>query len=204
MLGIVSNINKVSLMKKERLKILSPSEVKELYGLPQFTDSEKTAYFSLNQKEYKLADSRGSLPSKVQFILQLGYFKATSQFFNVSFDDVQSDVDFILREHCKNKKLYVNTIAKQTRQSNQNFIAKLLGYQVDKSIVSEKLTKFLAKKSQLSSNPIYLFHEMMRYSAHNKLMLLGYSTQQDLIGELINQEEERLGKLLSKHLSSEH
>ena len=38
MLGIVSNNNKVSQMKKERLKILSPSEVRELYSASQFTD----------------------------------------------------------------------------------------------------------------------------------------------------------------------
>lgn len=83
-------------MRDKRLKILSKSEIKELYGIPQFNDEEKKAYFLLNDKEFQLMDSRGSLSSKVYFILQLGYFKATSQFFDFVLNDVKSDMQFIL------------------------------------------------------------------------------------------------------------
>lgn len=188
-------------MNKERLKILSKSEITELYSVPQFNANERRAHFSLSKKEYKAMESRGSLASKVHFILQLGYFKATSQFFDCKFDETKHDVDFILQEHWNNARLYTNTIAKQTRQTNQMLISKILGYQSDKSIVRKKIEKILVAKAKLSSNPVYLFHEVLCYCDQYKLMVLGYSTLQDIIGAAIMNEEKRLGDLLEKHLS---
>src|SRR5437870_4223397 len=112
-------------MNCKRLKILSKSEINELYDIPHFTTSEQQTYFSLSKKEYKTMISRGSLASKVHFILQLGYFKAALQFFNCTFSESQNDVDYILQEHFENAKLRKENISKQARQSNQILIAKL-------------------------------------------------------------------------------
>jgi TnpA family transposase len=143
---------------------------------------------------------RGSIASKVHFILQLGFFKATSQFFNCTFDEVKCDVRFILQKYFDNKKIQVKTISKQTRHTNQALISEFLNCLTDKSIIQKKLQKLLEEKTRLSSNPIYLFHEVLCYSTRNKLMLLGYSTIQELIGNSIMCEEQRLGSLLEKYL----
>lgn len=58
-------------MKKQRIKILSKSEINELYDIPTFNSNEQEAYFALSKKEYKIMSERGSLASKVHFILQL-------------------------------------------------------------------------------------------------------------------------------------
>ncbi|MCW5582414.1 MAG: hypothetical protein KIT56_00745 [Gammaproteobacteria bacterium] len=75
-----------------------------------------------------------------------------------------------------------------------------LHFQTDKSFIQIQLQKILEKKVRLSSNPVYLFHEVLCYSAEHKLMLLGYSSIQKLIGPIIVEEEQRLGELLKKHL----
>lgn len=191
-------------MKKERLKILSHAEKTDLYSIPQFNAVEQNNYFSLSKKEYKVMCSRGSVASKVHFILQLGYFKATSQFFNCTFDEAKSDTTYILQEYCHNAQLYASNVAKQTRQANQRLVAKLLGYQISKKIISNKIRKLLAEKTRLSSNPVYLFHEILSYCHQHKFMLPNYSTMQDLIGQAITLEEKRLSTLLSKHLSPGH
>ena len=191
-------------MKSKRLKILSQSEINELYSVPHFTANEQKNYFALDKNEYKLMSDRGSLSSKVHFVLQLGYFKATSQFFNCSFDDVKNDVDYILQEHFENIKLKNDTVSKQTHYTNQTLIAKVLKFQTDKSIIQEKLQKMLRTKVKLSSNPVYLFHEVLCYCTDNKLMLLGYSSIQKLIGPAIIEEEKRLGDLLKTHLLNDH
>lgn len=145
----------------------------------------------------------GSVASKVHFILQLGYFKAASQFFNCAFDAVANDVDYILRQYFDAAKLRVNKISKQTRHTNQASIAKILNYQTDKSIIQEKLQKVLETKTRLSSNPIYLFHAILCHCEQNKLMMLSYSTLQDLIGGAIICEENKLGDFLKKYMSHE-
>jgi len=188
-------------MAKQRLKILSQSETNELYNTPRFTISEQQAYFSMSKKEYKAMYSRGSIASKVHFILQLGYLKATSQFFTFRFDEVKQDVDFILNTYFKDDELCTSMVSKQTQITNQALIAKLLGYEIDKIKICRKLQKMLEIKVCFSGNPIYLFHEVLCYCSNNKLKLLGYSTIQDLIGSAITLEEERSGKLLKKYLS---
>lgn len=189
-------------MNQNRLKVLSQTEIKELYGTPQFNSNEQESYFDLNKKEYKVMSERGTLASKVHFILQLGYFKATAQFFNDSFNKVSNDVNFILKKYFDKKKLSTNPITQKTCQANQILIAELLGYKIDKTTIKDKLVKMLETKVKLSGNPVYLFHEILCYSAEHKLMLLSYSTLQDLIGSVIANEEKTLGELLKKHLSS--
>jgi len=100
---MASTNNEASRMNKQRIKILSKSEINELYGVPRFNSNEYETYFALDKKEYKLMSERGSIASKVHFILQLGFFKATSQFFNCTFDEVKRDVCFILQKYFQNK-----------------------------------------------------------------------------------------------------
>ncbi|MDP1574972.1 MAG: DUF4158 domain-containing protein [Coxiellaceae bacterium] len=191
-------------MNNNRLKILSKPEINELYDIPQFTANEQKNYFSLSKKEFKKMSGRGTLASKVHFIQQVGYFKATSQFFDCKFYETKNDVDYILQEYFENTKLSANTVSQKTGQTNQELIAGLLDFQIDKSIVKNKLVKMLEIKSRLCSNPIYLFHEVLCFNKENKMLLLVYSTIQDLIGAAITGEENRLSDSLKKHLSSDN
>ena len=68
-----------------RLHILTQEELQDLYELPNFTDQERHLYFSLTKNEFELLAEFRSMASKLNFILQLGYFKARHLFFNFEF-----------------------------------------------------------------------------------------------------------------------
>lgn len=159
-------------MNNKRLKILSKSEINELYAIPRFNANERAHYFALSKKEYRVMRTRGTLASKVHLILQLGYFKAMTQFFDFTFDKVKNDVDYILQQHLANSKLHVNSISQNTCKKNQELIASHLGYNIDNTAIKTKLEKFLETKTRLSANPVYLFHEILCYCDQHKLMLL--------------------------------
>ena len=59
-----------------RLTILTPKELQALYGLPQFTDEERDAYFALDPRQKQALNVYRTFTAKTYFILQLGYFKA--------------------------------------------------------------------------------------------------------------------------------
>ena len=186
----------------KRLKILSNTEIEELYGLPTFTRPEQEQYFSLDPDALKVLSKRTTIASKVHFVLQLGYFKATSQFFNVDFPAVHNDIEYILKSYFPEEKLSTKNVAKQTRHTNQNTILSLLGYSGDKPKIKQQIILMLRDKILHCSDPVYLFHEIMCYADQHKLMLLAYSTLQDLIGEAIIHEEQRLTVLLQHNLSA--
>lgn len=64
-----------------RLHILTPAEITELFGLPQFGDEERCHYFDTSAQEHQVVEGRRSTAGIFQ-ALELGYFKAKRQFFD--------------------------------------------------------------------------------------------------------------------------
>ena len=92
------------------------------------------------------------------------------------------------------------TASKQTRTNNQQAVVKLLGFTSDKANIISKLTSHLQQHIKLNGDPTYLFHTALHYCEQEKCRLLGYTTLQDLIGQIIHQEERRLTDRLQSHL----
>jgi len=89
---------------QKRLKILGSDEVKALYALPQFTDDERQTYFLLTPPEESVLSQFGSIPSRIYFILQLGYFKARYRFFVFDMDDAKADAAYVQTRYFPNAK----------------------------------------------------------------------------------------------------
>ena len=66
--------------QSKRLSILTAKEIQAIYGLPQFTNEERDAYFTLDPLEKQQLDQFRNITTAVYFVLQLGYFKAKKQF----------------------------------------------------------------------------------------------------------------------------
>ncbi len=69
----------------KRMAVLSDGKIKQVYGLPKFTDEQRNTYFALNPSEKQEVAKLRSLRIKSLFILQLGYFKANKMFFVFEF-----------------------------------------------------------------------------------------------------------------------
>ncbi len=75
----------------KRLSILSDSEVQELFGLPRFSADDRQMYFSLDPDESLIFESLRFVSTQLLFLLQLGYFKASHQFFIFDLKEVEAD-----------------------------------------------------------------------------------------------------------------
>ncbi|HAU0349221.1 TPA: DUF4158 domain-containing protein [Legionella pneumophila] len=89
---------------KNRLQLLSEAEIEELYARPDFNEAERELYFTMNQQEMDALRQYSATKTRVAFILQLGYFKASQQIFAFTFDEVRYDVDYI-RLRCKKEPI---------------------------------------------------------------------------------------------------
>ena len=85
--------------KRKYLQILSDQEVDELFLLPEFIDTERIYYFTLDPKEEAVMQELIYTHSKVHFILQLGYFKAKFRLFNFSITDVKEDLLYVMHRY---------------------------------------------------------------------------------------------------------
>ena len=80
--------------QKTRIILLSNAEIDELYSRPTFNKKDRETFFALSNSDYKLLDEYRTQKLKIYFILQLGYFRATQQFYNFKFEDIWDDVSY--------------------------------------------------------------------------------------------------------------
>ncbi len=99
-------------MKKgydKRIKLLSHGEITDLYGLPLFSEHERTHYFLLSPAENEVMNQLSLCHIKVHFILQLGYFKAKKRLFSFNLQEVSHDVAYVIHtyfSHCHSLNNY--------------------------------------------------------------------------------------------------
>ncbi len=186
----------------KRLAILSKDEIENIYGLPSFNEAERNFFFTLDESETKEMESKNSIESRVHFILQLGYFKCKSLFFDVSFSEVREDVHYILKRYFPNAKTPRIMIAKKTRLTQRSQILKLLNYKLFDSNIQEKLKTHILKESAICVDPLYLFDKSIEFLSEHRISLPGYSTFQDIIGKTLTAEEKRLQTVIGTSLPS--
>jgi len=67
----------------KRITILSKEEEKYLYDIPDLTNNERMVLFELTDADRKQIDKLPDEAVKINYILQLGYFRATNFLFNL-------------------------------------------------------------------------------------------------------------------------
>ena len=184
----------------KRLTILSKAEIIELFEQPNFTEEERVFYFALDNNEYKIMRSFGSISSRMFFILQLGHFKAKQAFFILDLDSVQEDLSYIARTYFSNEPIPKTTIGQKARLNHQSYILNLCGC----SKLDNKLKRMLQNKaselSRININLRMIFDELITFLEGKKIVFPKYSTLQDIIGEAITSELKRLGTIIQKNL----
>jgi TnpA family transposase len=186
---------------ERRLRILGEDEINALYGLPRFGDDERMEYFSLSPTDKTALDQLHSIKSRIYFILQLGYFKSHHLFFVFDLPDVEVDARYIQDQYFPNFELMDLRITKVTRLKQQRLILELLNYQACDAEHRQALSEKAHQAAKVSSKPIYVFRELMHYLEDQRLVMPGYTSMQDIIGQALTYEQDRLGTILSQYLS---
>ena len=81
-----------------RLTILTADEIDALYTIPVLDDEERAFLFVLDDDDKAYLDTlNNDVICQINYILQLGYFKARQYFFTFSLQKVKTDMDFVRR-----------------------------------------------------------------------------------------------------------
>ena len=188
-------------MAQDRIRILTKSELRSLYGLPLFSDNERRDYFSLNDAETGFMQSLGTTTSKVYFIVQLAYFKATTLFYPSSYLENKADLKFIMKQHFQSNALSKVIPSPKTRKKIHDAVLDLSEFEGSKQKICQSIRLLLLNKVTINVNPSYLFFEVLTHLQEEKMALLGYSTLQDLISDAIIAEQQRLCSILQKSMT---
>ena len=106
-------------MTSSRLSILTEEEIHSLYGIPDLDDEEREFLFELDAEDLKHLDSLKDIPRKLNYILQLGYYKAVNYFFQFSFQKRKTDVLFLLNRYFPSEPFPKKQIARKHHYDNR-------------------------------------------------------------------------------------
>jgi hypothetical protein len=184
-----------------RLTILNEEEIDRLYGIPRFTQEARAEYFALSAFEKTVLEQFHSLKSKLFFVLQLGYFKASRMFFVFGLRDVEEDAAYLMETRFPDFKGDDASIAKGTRLKQQRLILKLCHYRNCDRTVQKKLQDKARQVATVCGKPIYVFRELMHNLAEQRIVAPGYSTMQDIVGAALTYEQRRVAGIAQVKVS---
>ncbi len=181
-----------------RLVILNAQEIEELFGLPQFTESDRQLYFDLSVPELTALASRTTSVG-VYLALELGYFKAKRQFFTFEQGDVLSDLRYLLEQYFPGKSIEsVKLPSRPTRIMNRQTILDLFGYRLCDATAKTELEQKAQRIATLSTQPLYILRESLQYLTNQRVVSPQYTTLQDMIGWVVTYERNRVTHLLEE------
>lgn len=186
----------------KRIRILSRIELQNLYDLPAFSPNERLIYFQISPDEKTIMECFKSVESQIYFLLQLGYFKARSMFFECSLTTNNEDVQYLLKQYFSEAVLPLNPINQRTCFDIQSRILQLFSWQRFDNNAKTKIIKKAAELVKICVDPRYIFDELLDFLDSQQIIVPGYSTLQDIVGKTLTVETKRLNQLIAKNISS--
>jgi len=176
-----------------RLTILDQDEIDALYKSPKFSYAEKESFFILSDKDtVYLNDSCTHVPTKINYILQLGYFRAVQYFFPVSFFCVREDVKFIITKYFEGSIFPKQNISPRAHYKNQKMIQKIYHFRPATKYFLETLRKQGQRTAKLDSKAKSIFYELLNYCNQKQVIRPVYSRLQTIVSLLLRKERTRL------------
>ena len=155
-----------------------------------------------DEKETKVMDSLATIGVKVDFILQLGYFKAKSMFFRFNLNQISQDVKYIMHEYFPKQRFLKKTVSKNLRLSNKNRVLSLLSYKHYESSMRDDLKNKAQEIATIGINASFAFRQLLLYLENKRISIPPYSIFQDVISIAISNEEARIDDIISKHTTA--
>ena len=188
-----------------RLHILTAEEIQNMFYLPHFNDEERSLHFSLTEAEFKVLHQTRSFASKLNFVLQLGYFKFRRQFFNFELRAVSADIEFIRQKYFPDEITEIDSLPKiavNTLRKHRRTIAELHQFQFCGRRARNQIEQIARNSAKISSKPIFIFREIIHFLEAHRIILPGYSFLQDIVSQSLIAEDRRLKIILQNKLTA--
>jgi hypothetical protein len=152
------------------LTILSDEGISELYNIPKIDQNDRVHFFQIEPEDIPYLDEQTDVYNKINYILQVGYFRASRNFYSFSFKDVREDVWFIINTHYPEAKFPKKDTARNRHYQSQRCILDIHSYKrydASSAIIFDQQVKKLSKRDL---NPKFIFDELLGFCEQHKIV----------------------------------
>ena len=182
----------------KRINLLSTTEVEEIYNYPNFSDHERQHYLHLSKQELTISKTLKTMENKVYFVLMLGYFKAKTIFYKICFEKSNLDIAYIDKYIFSSQHNIYKLPNKNTITKIKHLICSVLNIGSE-STQNQLLYSQADSLAKYSITPSTLFKDLITYLKNNNIPIPAYTSLQTLIGNILTDEEQRLGEIINGH-----
>ena len=197
---IVEFQDRITMADGKRIKILSKDEEKYLYDIPNLTNDERMVLFDLSEADYKEIRNLPDDAARIDYVLQLGYFRATNYLFKFSFQKVSKDVWFIINNFFPKVPFPKKRINKNHHYDNQKRILKRLKFTPNSAKVRARLEQDAKKLAKRHMHPRFIFDELLSYCQQMSLVRPAYSRMQSIVSNALKHERNRVTRNINRLL----
>ncbi len=184
------------------LVFLSPKEKRQFDSPPKLKKEERPIYFTITSDIRRTLGALKTPVTKVGFVLQLGYFKASAKFYTYN-QFRANDINFVKTLLGINEDLdfssYQNTAPAKHRQR----ILKLLDW-TPFDTLKEHVQHHIALLTQQQLTPPQILLSAADFCWKNKIEVPSYHTLSTLITDSFNNFEDKLIGTLADALTDKH
>ena len=143
----------------KRITLLSKDEYDYLYGIPELTNKDRIVLFDLSEADHIEINKLSSEAVQIDYILQLGYFRAKNYFFNFTFQKVRQDVWFVINNYFPNVPFPKKQVLKKYHYDNQKRLLKRFQLQAFTSKAHVILHRQAQKLAKRHVYPRFVFRD---------------------------------------------
>ena len=185
----------------DHLTILSEDEISQLYDLPKIEEKDRELFFEITPEDEAYLNKQTIVSNKINYLLQVGYFRATRNFYKFTFQQVRDDVSFIINQHYPDTKFPEKSVDINKHYAAQKVICEIYHYIRSSKDFIDNLTSYAKKLTIRDLQPKFVFDELLELCEQRKTIRPKYSTLQTIVSKAIIREENRLTQKLDRLLN---
>ena len=186
---------------QKRIKLLSKDEIECLYGIPELSNEDREVLFGLLETDYQAINEITNDVAKIDYILQLGYFRAQKYFFKFTFQQIRQDVWFIINNYFPDVPFPKKQVSKHYHYDNQKKILAQFKFKPFTPKEHTELKRYAKKLAKRHIYPRFIFDELISFCHQCNYIRPAYSTMQSIVSDALQRERNRVLSKMSSCLN---
>ena len=190
-------------MAHSKTGLLSPTELKDLYGVPILNDAERLAYFTFDQAELNILMNFKDVKDSVYFAIALVFFKLKHTFISFKYNDVVLEYKHIMQNYFPEQPIPKYMPTESTKKRIQLSISTLCQAQRFKGEILQTIHGELQEIATYAPRQRQLLKELLRLFTKYNVIIPGHTTIQNLVINVWNQGQRRVLQAYTRYTTKQ-
>ncbi|HGK7612111.1 TPA: DUF4158 domain-containing protein, partial [Legionella pneumophila] len=174
------------------IEAIGSDDINKLYKLPTLNDKDRPFLFELDEQDKEYLNSFDNISKKINYILQVGFFRISQYFFSFTFQAIRQDTWYVIKTYFPSEKFPKTKVSNRHHYDNRNAILKKYNASIYSSHHKDKALRYARELIKQHAVPKYVFDSLLEYFHQHKIIRPSYSTLQEMVSEALNNEKNRL------------